>query len=208
MTTEYNNSTVGAACGYSTLSHYNNGGPPGVPVPDYVRGVSDRYVVPEYGLGFGYNALTHGQNAGTCSGFFNITNAYGRNANNCNTRYVQTLCNGGFVGGCKGTRWGCCPGSNKAAAGPNHAGCGAPIGGCKGTRWGCCPGSNQAASGPNHAGCNLGKDCWSRGLEPCLGGPPGSCCGKAHNRCAAKGLLSPDLCPKKAHVHGCCPKLY
>ena len=136
MTTEYNNSTVGAACGYSTLSHYNNGGPPGVPVPDYVRGVVGEYVVPSYGLGFGYNALTHGQNAGTCGGFFNITNAYGRNANNCNTRYVRTLCNGGAVGGCKGTRYGCCPGSNKAA------------------------------SGPNHEGCRLGKNCKSRNMLP------------------------------------------
>ncbi len=95
---EYNNSTVGAACSYATLSHYNNsaglgGGPP---VPDRTRGVSGAYVVPSYGLGHGYNALTHGQKMGSCNGFFNITNAYGKNANNCNTQYVRTLCNSSY----------------------------------------------------------------------------------------------------------------
>ncbi len=93
---EYNNSTVGAACSYATLSHYNSNGQLKVPVPDRTRGVSGAYVVPSYGLGYGYNALTHGQKMGTCSGFFNITNAYGKNANNCNTQYVRTLCNSSY----------------------------------------------------------------------------------------------------------------
>ena len=92
---EYNNSTVGAACSYATLNHYNSHSSMAVPVPDRTRGVSGSYVVPNYG-GLGYNALTHGQKVGTCSGFFNITNAYGKNANNCNTQYVRTLCNSSY----------------------------------------------------------------------------------------------------------------
>ena len=216
--TEYNNSTVGAACGYSTLSSYNNsGGLAGIPIPDRVKGVSNYYVVPHYGLGYGYNALTHGQNAGSCSGFFNITNAYGRNANNCNTRYVRTLCNGGFVGGCEGTEFGCCPGSNtKAAAGPNGAGCGAPhnlgkdcaskgMVPCNFTEnsHSCCPPSKHH---------RLGKDCASKGMVPCnFTENSHSCCPPSkHHRlgktCAARNMWAPHLCPKSKRVDGCCPK--
>ena len=93
---EYNNSTVGAACSYATLSQYNSNGQLNVPVPDRTRAVSGMYVVPTYGLGAGYNSLTHGNKAGSCNGFFNITSAYGRNANNCNTQYVKTLCNSSY----------------------------------------------------------------------------------------------------------------
>ena len=93
---EYNNSTVGAACSYTTLSNYNSNGQLKVPVPRSTRTVSGMYVVPTYGLGAGYASLTHGQKTGSCSGFFNITNAYGKNANNCNTQYVRTLCNSSY----------------------------------------------------------------------------------------------------------------
>merc|ERR1719163_235570 len=68
-----------------------------------------------------------------------------------------------ILGGCKGTRWGCCPGTDAAASGPNGEGCDATIvpmeekaiivGGCAGTRWGCCPGTDGPASGPNGEGC-------------------------------------------------------
>lgn len=93
---EYNNSTVGAACSYATLTHYNNSnGQLRVPT-DRTRSTAGYYVVPTYGLGAGYNSLTHGQKMGSCSGFFNITNAYGKNANNCNTQYVRTLCNSSY----------------------------------------------------------------------------------------------------------------
>jgi len=93
---EYNNCTAGSACSYTTLSHYNSNGQLKVPVPLRDRGLSGSYIVPQYGLGFGYNALTHGQKAGSCSGFFNITNAYGKDAKNCNTKYVQSLCNSSY----------------------------------------------------------------------------------------------------------------
>lgn len=89
---EYNNSSVSAgACAYATLSHYNNGsqGLNKVPVPRST--VSGVYVVPTYGAP-GYNTLTHGNAAPSCSGFFNIGNAYGKGANNCNTQFVKRLC--------------------------------------------------------------------------------------------------------------------
>jgi len=93
---EYNNSTVGAACSYATLSHYNSNGQLKVPVPNRTKGGSGFYLVPSFGLGAGYNTLQHGEKTGTCSGFFNITNAYGKNANNCNTTYVRSLCNSSY----------------------------------------------------------------------------------------------------------------
>ena len=31
------------------------------------------------------------------------------------------------------------------------------IGGCAGTRYGCCPNGETAALGPNNKGCNLGR---------------------------------------------------
>lgn len=62
----------------------------------------------------------------------------------------------GWLGGCEGTRWGCCPDGETAKAGASGWNCDyvppapAPspspplpvqplIGGCAGTRWGCCP---------------------------------------------------------------------
>jgi hypothetical protein len=93
---EYNNQTVGASCSYATLSRYNSNGQLAVPVPERTRGVSGAYVVPSFGLGHGYNSLTHGRKTGTCNGFFNITSAYGKNANNCNTQFVRTLCNSSY----------------------------------------------------------------------------------------------------------------
>lgn len=53
-----------------------------------------------------------------------------------------------IVGGCDGTRWGCCPdgvtpkydyrGSN-CVSHHRHPSSDDNIGGCAGTRWGCCP---------------------------------------------------------------------
>lgn len=85
---EYNNNAVGGpACSYATLSHYNNGGlGPRVP-PTTVVG---KYIVPQYSAP-GYNTLMHGD-VPTCSGYFNIQGAYGQDAANCSTKYVQKLC--------------------------------------------------------------------------------------------------------------------
>jgi hypothetical protein len=58
-----------------------------------------------------------------------------------------------LIGGCAGTRYGCCQNSTLAARGPNDRGCPRIIGGCEGTRYGCCPNSTQSASGTNNQGC-------------------------------------------------------
>lgn len=62
-----------------------------------------------------------------------------------------------IIGGCKGTRWGCCPdgitpkfdgkGTNCI---PRHH---HKVGGCSGTRWGCCPDGRTIARGPHYKGC-------------------------------------------------------
>ena len=89
---EYNNNAVGAsACAYATLSHYNNGSQGLSHIPQIRGQVNGVYVVPNYSVP-GYDALTHNAPP-SCSGFFNITSAYGQGANNCNTQYVKKLCN-------------------------------------------------------------------------------------------------------------------
>jgi hypothetical protein len=117
---EYNNCTVGSGCSYTTLSHYNSNGQLKVPVPERDQGLSGSYIVPKFG-GLGYNALTHGQ-VGSCSGFFNITDAYGKGANNCNTKYVRSLCNGDarrpYGRNCEGTEYGSCDNPHN----PHHGG--------------------------------------------------------------------------------------
>jgi hypothetical protein len=89
---EYNNSSVGSACNFATLGNYNSNGQLAVPVPHTTHGTSGAYVVPVFGAGLGYDALTHGNNVGSCSGFFNITKAYGAGAQNCNPQYQKSLC--------------------------------------------------------------------------------------------------------------------
>mgnify|MGYP006098441211 CR=1 FL=1 len=98
---EYNSFVTGNPCSYTTLGHYNatsqgtmNQARAQVAPkmgPDGQQGV---YIVPSYGPGFGYSTLQHGDDKPSCSGFFNITNAYGANANNCNPQFVQRLCSG------------------------------------------------------------------------------------------------------------------
>lgn len=82
------------ACCYASLAGYNgaarnprNMGMPYVP-PTTVAG---SYVVPAFGT-IGYNALTHGDTP-SCAGYFDITSAYGKGAENCNTQYMQRMCN-------------------------------------------------------------------------------------------------------------------
>ena len=89
-TNEYNNNAVSApACAYATLGQYNgcNGGN-----SPYVNNSGQcNYVVPDWGE-IGYDALT-GPGCPSCSGFFTMEQAYGRNSNNCNQRYLSKSCN-------------------------------------------------------------------------------------------------------------------
>lgn len=62
------------------------------------------------------------------------------------------------IGGCAGTRWGCCADGVTPKSDPLGTNCNvgpAPIrpsrrliGGCSGTRWGCCPDGVTAKKGP------------------------------------------------------------
>jgi hypothetical protein len=87
---EYNNNTVGgSSCSYASLSTYNNGSK-GMSPPVPATTVSGVYVVPSWSAA-SYNTLSH-DSAPSCSGYFSVTNAYGKNANNCSTKFVQKLC--------------------------------------------------------------------------------------------------------------------
>jgi hypothetical protein len=81
-----------SSCAYTTLNNYNSSaagtlGQPAVPATT----TSGHYIVPNYSA-IGYSALTHDTNSPSCSGYFNITNAYGASANNCDTQYSQSPC--------------------------------------------------------------------------------------------------------------------
>ena len=94
---EYNNSTVGSTpCSYATLGNYtgehrlhqstlNNASAAST------QGSQGHYVVPAYG-GISYDTLMHGESGGSCSGYFNVMNAYGRGAANCNQKYMRSPC--------------------------------------------------------------------------------------------------------------------
>ena len=75
---------------YASLSHYNKAG---APVPAVAQAVAGAYVVPSFGAP-GYDALTHGQKSPTCTGHFDITTAYGKDANKCSTHYTRRTCDG------------------------------------------------------------------------------------------------------------------
>ena len=88
------NTNLSNSCNYTTLSHYNAVTPGTMQHASASSSPVDNqgvYVVPVWGAP-GYNSLTHGNQAPTCIGHFNISQAYGANAANCNTRFVQRLC--------------------------------------------------------------------------------------------------------------------
>jgi len=90
-------SVHGSSCSYTNLGNYNQksvgtlGTPPVPPTT-----VKDYYVVPSYGA-IGYNALNHNTVEPSCSGYFNICNAYGgcdkTGSFNCGTSFSRSACN-------------------------------------------------------------------------------------------------------------------
>jgi len=84
----------GNSCDYVSLSKYNSSSAGTLGNPTYMNAsdVAGHYVVPSYSA-IGYNALTHGATSPSCSGYFNITGAYGANASKCNTQYMNSPCN-------------------------------------------------------------------------------------------------------------------
>ena len=89
---EYSNQTVGSACSFATLNTYNSRKPGNInPVmPDMnTLQTAGVYIVPNYSAP-GYDTLTKG--GSSCSGFLNITDAYGKNAQNCSQKYLKKIC--------------------------------------------------------------------------------------------------------------------
>ena len=93
---EYSNQTVGSACSFATLSTYNNSNPNmkngmmnQVPAPMNTLQTAGVYIVPNYSAP-GYDTLTKG--GSSCSGFLNITDAYGKNAQQCSQKYLKKMC--------------------------------------------------------------------------------------------------------------------
>jgi hypothetical protein len=84
----------GPSCDYVSLSKYNSSSAGTLGNPTYMKAsdVVGHYVVPNYSS-IGYNALTHGNTSPSCSGYFSINSAYGPNAANCNTQYMNSPCN-------------------------------------------------------------------------------------------------------------------
>ncbi len=93
---EYSNQTVGSACSFATLNSYNNpnshmknGKMNQVAAPMNSLQTSGVYIVPNYSAP-GYDTLTKG--GSSCSGFLNITDAYGKNAQKCSQKYLKKIC--------------------------------------------------------------------------------------------------------------------
>ena len=90
---EYNNSTVsGNGCSYATLDAYNqNFSVRGrMSAPRFSQtGSSEVIIVPSFGAN-GYNTLTQSA-APSCSGYFDIRNAYPNYPNTCG-KFSSNLC--------------------------------------------------------------------------------------------------------------------
>ena len=97
MNSEYSNVSLGGgACSYANLSNYNmtnpnmtNGMMNPVPANPSALQTAGLYLVPNYGAP-SYDTFG---SKGSCSGFLNITDAYGKGANNCSTQYLKKICN-------------------------------------------------------------------------------------------------------------------
>lgn len=84
-------SVGGPSCSYATLSHYNNGGKGAqLPVPKGGT-VTGAYIVPSYSSP-GYDTFSHGSSVPSCSGYFDIGDAYKSKGGDCNQKYVRKLC--------------------------------------------------------------------------------------------------------------------
>jgi hypothetical protein len=87
-----NVSVNGPSCSYNTLNNYNGYSKRGINHPQVApTTTSGIYIVPDY-ASIGYNALTHGGQGPSCAGYFTIDGAYGKNANNCSTKYMTRVC--------------------------------------------------------------------------------------------------------------------
>ena len=85
--------TNNASCNFRTLGSYNQihnpamVGTPSIPTTTALN----MQIVPAY-QSISYDTLQHGVSQPQCGNHFTITQAYGTNANNCQTQYIKRLC--------------------------------------------------------------------------------------------------------------------
>ena len=72
-------------CGYKTLNNLSSGN---LPKKQDLIGIQ---IIPDYKAPT-LNTLTHGVKNPGCSNFFDITTAYGKNASQCNQKYIDRPC--------------------------------------------------------------------------------------------------------------------
>ena len=110
---EYMGSTVGSrSCSYQTLAGNCGNNTMAALAPGTTSGT---FIVPSYGA-IGYDTLNHGRKVPGCGTYFNIMDAYGAGAANCQTSYTTRLCGGGNCGGGgSGTAYKCVSGSCQQA---------------------------------------------------------------------------------------------
>lgn len=88
MSSEYNNYVAeGAPCAYAQLSNYT--ADYSMDVPPQGKVVTGKYIVPTWNP-ISYDSLT--QKVPSCSGYSNISDAYGSDAGRCQTTYRTSLC--------------------------------------------------------------------------------------------------------------------
>ncbi len=94
VSSDYVNQSGSAGCNYTKLQSYNTPYQMGVPFQGKV--VTGRMIVPTWNA-VGYDSLT--SQVSNCSGYNDISSAYGADAGNCQTTYTTSLCgNGGMLG--------------------------------------------------------------------------------------------------------------
>lgn len=79
---------------YATLGGYNQYGSVynrGIRPPIPTTNVTGMYIVPSYSAP-GYDTLQHGGSSNRGSNYFQIGQAYGYGAGNCQTRYMGAIC--------------------------------------------------------------------------------------------------------------------
>jgi hypothetical protein len=87
---DYNNYAAGgSACSYAALGAYNDGY--SMTVPSQGKQVSGMYIVPQWSA-ISYDSLT--SKVPSCSGYYDIGSAYGKDAGSCQTTYRSSLCGG------------------------------------------------------------------------------------------------------------------
>jgi hypothetical protein len=91
---EYSRPTVTSnGCAYTTLDNYNQNytGRQGVGAPVMSQTRSNEVlIVPSYG-GPGYSVLTNGMRNPSCSGYYNVSNAYPNFPNTCG-QFSSRMC--------------------------------------------------------------------------------------------------------------------